>query len=291
MGPRVVGLAAAQVNFLVTIYFASKVGSSTISNLNYAWLLAGLPLALFGMALSTAVFPRLASHAADEDMASLTETVSRVLRIIMFLTVPAALGLALLRNPATVVLLQRGEFTPGDAAVTAAALGFYCLGIVPQAGIEIHSRGFYALGDTRTPVALAVVAVALNFGLSAVLWEQYEYRGLAFALSLSSWLEWTLLYGLYLRRTHTSAASDLAAMSRFALCAAAMTLFLAIALLPLNDATRTQQAVIAVAGGISGAAVYAGMANWLGIEELREAVTRLGSRVRRTVEPEPEGLA
>ena len=286
MGPRVVGLAAAQVNFLVTIYFGSKVGSSTISNLNYAWLLAGLPLALFGMALSTAVFPRLAGHAADEDMASLTETISRVLRVIMFLTIPAALGLALLRSPATVLLLQRGEFTSADAAITAAALGFYCLGIVPQAGIEIHSRGFYALGDTRTPVILAVLTVALNFILSALLWEEYEYRGLAFAVAASSWLEWALLYALYLRRTGASAAADLSAIARFALCGAGMTLFLALAFLPFDDATPSQQAVIAVAGGIAGAAVYAGMAHWLGIEELREAVSRLGGRLGRTPAPE-----
>jgi putative peptidoglycan lipid II flippase len=273
MGPRVVGLAAAQVNFLVTIYFGSKVGSSTISNLNYAWLLAGLPLALFGMALSTAVFPRLADHAADEDMASLTETISRVLRVIMFLTIPAALGLALLRSPATVVLLQRGEFTPGDAAITAAALGFYCLGIVPQAGIEIHSRGFYALGEVRR---------------GALLWKEYEYRGLAFAVSVSSWLEWALLYVLYLRRTGASAATDLAAIARFALCGSVMALFLALAFLPFSDATRTQQAVIAVAGGIAGAAVYAGMAHWLGIEELREAASRLGGRLGRSSIREPE---
>lgn len=281
MGPRVVGLAAAQVNFLVTIYFGSKIGSSTISNLNYAWLLAGLPLALFGIALSTAVFPRLAGHAAEEDMAALTATISRVLRVIMFLTIPAALGLALLRFPATVVLLQRGEFSSTDAAITASALGLYCLGIVPQAGIEIHSRGFYALGDTRTPVVLAVMAVSLNFFLSAVLWQRYEYRGLAFAVSASSWLEWAMLYVLYLQRTGASAAADLAAIARFAVCGAVMALFLAVGLGAVDSGGPSQEAVIAVAGAVAGGAIYAGMANWLGIEELREATSRVGARFRR----------
>lgn len=281
MGPRVAGLAAAQVNFLVTIYFGSKIGSSAISNLNYAWLLAGLPLALFGIALSTAVFPRLAGHAAEEDMAALTATISRVLRVIMFLTIPAALGLALLRFPATVVLLQRGEFSSTDAAITASALGFYCLGIVPQAGIEIHSRGFYALGDTRTPVVLAVMAVSLNFFLSAVLWQRYEYRGLAFAVSASAWLEWAMLYVLYLQRTGASAAADLAAIARYAVCGAVMALFLAIGLGAVDSGGSLQEAVIAVAGAVAGGAVYAGMANWLGIEELREASSRVRARFRR----------
>ncbi len=290
MGPRVVGLAAAQVNFLVTIYFGSKIGSSAISNLNYAWLLAGLPLALFGIALSTAVFPRLAGHAAEEDMAALTHTISRVLRVIMFLTIPAALGLALLRFPATVVLLQRGEFSSADAAITAAALGFYCLGIVPQAGIEIHSRGFYALGDTRTPVVLAVMAVALNFFLSAVLWQRYEHEGLAFAVSVSSWLEWVMLYVFYLQRTGASAATDLAAIARFAICGAVMALFLALGLGLVDSGGRLHEAVIAVAGAVAGAAVYAGMANWLGVDELREAVSRVAGRFRRGGGATPEEL-
>ena len=159
MAPRVLGLAAAQANFVVTTtFFASKVGTSAISGLTFAWLIASLPVALFGIALSTAAFPTLAEHEAAGDRRSLLETVSRVLRTILFFSIPAALGLAFLREPATMVLLERGAFGASDTAITSAALGFLCLSIVPQAAIEIHSRGFYALGDTRTPVLLTVGA-------------------------------------------------------------------------------------------------------------------------------------
>jgi len=278
MGPRVVGLAAAQFNFVVTGFFASRVGASAISQLTYAWLLAGLPLALFGMALSTAVFPTLAGHAADEDMDSLVQTVSRVLRLIMFLTVPAAIGLAVLRDPATIVLLEHGEFTRIDSIITASALGWYCLGIIPQAGIEIHSRGFYALGDTRTPVALAVGAVVLNLALSAFLWEEYGHEGLAFAVATASWFEWALLYWLFVRRTGAETAADLRAIGLVALCGAGMALFLAISLAPLDLGTWRENLVVAVAGAIAGGAVYGALANALGIEELREAVARVTSR-------------
>ncbi len=281
MGPRVIGLAAAQFNFVITGIFASKVGSGAISQLTYAWLLAGLPLALFGMALSTAVFPRLADHAADEDLESLRVTVSRVLRVIMFLTVPAALGLAMLRHPATVILLQRGEFTAGDAALTASALGFYCLGIVPQAGIEIHSRGFYALGDTRTPVILAVTAVGLNFVLSALLWDRFEREGLAFSVSAAAWFEWSMLYWRYSRRTGASVLGDLETFARIALCGAVMAFALALLLWPLDHGSRADQLLVALAGAAAGTAVYAGMAHWLGIPELREATERILARVRR----------
>jgi putative peptidoglycan lipid II flippase len=279
MGPRVIGLAAAQFNFVVTGFFASKVGASVISQLTYAWLLATLPLALFGMALSTAVFPRLADHAADEDMESLRVTISRVLRVIMFLTIPAALGLAILREPATVVLLERGEFTRFDSLITASALGWYCLGIVPQAGIEIHSRGFYALGDTRTPVILAVSAVVLNLVVSALLWQRFEHEGLAFSVSLAAWCEWTALYLLYVRRTGASAAADLRAIGVVALAAGVMALFLAVTLSPLDLASWRDNLVVAFAGGVAGAAVYAGMANWLRVPELRTALEQLSARL------------
>lgn len=282
MGPRVIGLAAAQFNFVVTGFFASRVGASAISQLTYAWLLATLPLALFGMALSTAVFPRLADHAADEDIEALRETISRVFRVIMFLTVPAALGLAILRVPATVVLLERGEFTRLDSLITASALGWYCLGIVPQAGIEIHSRGFYALGDTRTPVFLAVGAVLLNIVVSAGLWHRYHHEGLAFSVSAAAWFEWSLLYVLYARRTGAETAGDLKALGLTAVCGAAMAFFLALALSPLELSTWRENLVVAVAGAAAGAAFYAAVASWLRVPELTEAVDRVRAKVGRT---------
>jgi putative peptidoglycan lipid II flippase len=293
MGPRVVGLAAAQFNFVITTYFASKIDDRAIANLSYAWLIVTLPLALFGMSLSTAVFPRLAEHVADGDLDALRATVSRVLRMIMFLTVPAALGLALLREPATTLLLQRGEFTPGDAAVTASALGFYCLGLVPQAGIEIHSRGFYALGDTRTPVIFAVLAVVANLVLSALLWDRFEHTGLAFAVSAASWIEWSLLFYFYVQRTEASPLLDLEALGRFAICGAAMTLFLALAFIPFDSTTRTDEALIALSGAVGGAAVYAACAAWFRIPELGESARRFralvgGGRPRRSRLDQPD---
>ena len=91
------------------------------------------------------------------------------------------------------VLLERGAFGASDTAITSAALGFLCLSIVPQAAIEIHSRGFYALGDTRTPVALAIASMLLNILLSALLVGPLELKGLALALSVSAIAEFVLL--------------------------------------------------------------------------------------------------
>jgi putative peptidoglycan lipid II flippase len=199
----------------------------------------------------------------------------------MFLTVPAAIGLAMLRDPATIVLLEHAEFTRIDSVFTASALGWYCLGIVPQAGIEIHSRGFYALGDTRTPVALAVAAVVVNLVLSGLLWGRYGHEGLAFSVSAASWLEWAVLYRLYAQRTGASVAADLRAMATVAVCGAGMALFLAVGLAPMEQGSWDENLVVAVAGAAAGAAVYAGLANLLHVEEIGEAVRRVNARFSR----------
>ena len=193
----------------------------------------------------------------------------------MFLTIPAALGLILLREPVTALLLQHGAFRPEDTHATALALGFFCLGLIPQAGIEIHSRGFYAIGDTRTPVIFAVVAVGLNLVLSAILFGPFETSGLALAVSLAAWLEWGLLYWVYLGRTGASAAADLDAGARYLFCAAAMMLGLALGFITYDADSVVDHAVQALFGGAAGLLLYLGMAMWLRVPELDGALGRV----------------
>ena len=281
MGPRVLGLAAVQLNLFVTVFFASRLGSSELANVTYAFFIAQLPLALFAMALSTAAFPRLADLAADDDMAALRDTISRVLRFILFLTIPAAIGLALLREPVTRVLLERGEFTSADTTMAALAVGWYCLGIVPQAGVEIHSRGFYALGDTRTPVILTGLNLLVNAILSAILWQEFELAGLAFAVGVASWVEWLLLYHLYARRAEADTKEETTYIGAYAFAAGAMAIFLALAWWLLDFDTGARSAVGAIALGGAGAAFYFALSNWLGLPEAREAAHRARALLRR----------
>ncbi len=152
MGPRVIGLAAFQLNFVIATFFASTVREGAISAVNYAWLVVMTPLGLFGMAISTAVFPRMAEQAARSEE-ELQSTLSRSLRLILFLTVPAGIGLMILAKPITAFLLQSGAFSASSTDLVVSALVFYSIGLFAHAGIEILSRGYYAMSDTRTPVA------------------------------------------------------------------------------------------------------------------------------------------
>lgn len=284
MAPRVVGLAAAQLNFLITTFFASQVSDAAINNLNYAWLVAGLPLAIFGMTISTAIFPTLAEQNADGDFTALNHTVSRALRTIMFLTIPASVGLLLLREPVVVTLFEHGKFTGADTDQVASALGWYCLGIIPLAGIEIHSRGFYALGNTRTPVIFAAAAVAVNLVLSSVLWSRFEHQGLAFSISATAWAEWLGVYWFYHRSTGAGVREDLDAFARFLLCAAFMGLALAVTFFFLDADGWVHGAVLTFGGAAAGALFYYGFAVWLNVPDLAsqlDQVQRILARFRR----------
>jgi putative peptidoglycan lipid II flippase len=210
MLPRMAGLAAAQANFIVAIYFASQLGDETISALNYAWLLAMMPMALFGVSIATAVFPTMAEQAATDSFDHLQSTLYRSLRYILFLIIPASVGLILLREPLVSLLLQRGQFTASATDMTASALLFYSIGLFAHSGLEILSRGFYALRDTRTPVALALLSMVLNLLFSLALKGPLEQDGLALAMSLATAIEATLLFIILVRKMGGADAGSLA---------------------------------------------------------------------------------
>jgi putative peptidoglycan lipid II flippase len=192
MGPRVIGLAAFHLNFVVATILASTAGTGAIASVNYAWLIVMTPLGLFGMAISTAAFPRMAEQAA-RDPTELRDTVSRALRLILFLTIPASVGLVVLARPITAFLLRSGAFDASSQGMVAGALALYAVALFAHSAIEILSRGFYALSDTRTPVALAVVSMVINLLLSLAFVWTFGVRGLAAALSVATIVEFVLL--------------------------------------------------------------------------------------------------
>ncbi|MFQ5879646.1 MAG: murein biosynthesis integral membrane protein MurJ [Dehalococcoidia bacterium] len=283
MLPRTVGLAAAQANFVVAIFFASRLGDETISALTYAWLLATMPLALFGMAISTAVFPTLAEQAAADSTEALRRTIAASLRFILFLTIPASIGLVLLREPLVALLLERGAFTAASTDITASALAFYSAGLFAHATIEILSRGFYALGDTRTPVAMAVLSMVLNLLLSLALVGPLEHNGLALALSAATIIEACLLYVRLQRRLGGLEAGHLANfLVRTGAAAALMAGVVAPFVLgvdaanPFGSSTAWESLLVVVVASALGAAVFFVAAALLRCEEAWRVGQRLG---------------
>ena len=258
MVPRALGLGAYQLNLLVVLYFASGV-SGGYAALNYALLLSNLPLGIFAFTISSAAFPALAEHVAADRRDQMKATLARSFRSILYLTVPASVGIIVLREPIVRLLFERGAFTETSTAATAYAVQFYAISLAAQASTEIMARAFYAMADTRTPVLVAGAAIAANLALCWALVGPLQQGGLALALSIAAIGEGTALFVLLRRRLagfgDGRLAVHLAKISGAALLMG-VALWLVLLLLPLGAASGLLLlALVALSIGL-GAAVY-----------------------------------
>ncbi|MEX2228064.1 MAG: murein biosynthesis integral membrane protein MurJ, partial [Dehalococcoidia bacterium] len=282
MGPRVIGLAASQANFVVLVFFASFVSDPAISAINFAFLVMMMPVGVVGMAISTAAFPTLARQAASQQFTALRESLSAALRSILFLAVPASVGLIVLAGPSIRLLFERGEFDASSTALVTSALTVFALAIAAHSAIEILSRGFYALSDTRTPVQFAVSAMALNIVLALLLISPFGLRGLAGAASIAAIFESLLLAYVLRRRLGGFGRHGVwRSLSRTLVASAVMAEVLVLLRLLFGaggvSAATTGGAFVHVAGaGVLGLVTYLGVSWVVNREEFDALFTRVG---------------
>jgi putative peptidoglycan lipid II flippase len=199
MGPRVLDLATFHFMLLVTTNLGSRLGEGSVSALEWGWGFMQLPETMIGTALGLVALPTLAGLARRNDVVGLRSTLSGALRVVVLLTVPAAVGLILLGRPLLAVLYQRGAF---DAAATEAvyiAVRFYAVGLVGHASLELAARAFFAQQDTVTPLIIAVGAALLDVALALSLMRPLGHGGLALANAIAISVEVVVLL-LVLRR-------------------------------------------------------------------------------------------
>lgn len=204
MLPVAFGISLAQINLLVNqSYLASTLPQGSVNALTLASRVELVPV-MFAISLGITLLPNLSRYAAVRDMESFRRSFSDALRAVLFVTIPASLGLLLLSEPVVEVLFQHGAFGGTATIVTASALLYYSIGITGYAAYEIIARAFYALSDTRTPVVIGiislVVGIVLNFVLTRIFSGPHGVggeRGLALAYSLTGLLNaWLLLAAL-----------------------------------------------------------------------------------------------
>ncbi len=202
MGPRVVGLGVTRVNFWVNANLASAFGEGAVSALDYAMRVMLLPLGVVAQAVGIAAFPTFSELVAKGETDTVRHTLAATLRGVLYLALPASVGLVLLRVPIVQLLFERGEFDSRSTDSVAWALAFYAIGLVGHAGLEIVVRAFYALHDTKTPVLIGSAAMTLNVLLSIGLSRWFEqlgwmpHGGLALANSLATLVETAALLWL-----------------------------------------------------------------------------------------------
>jgi putative peptidoglycan lipid II flippase len=207
MAPRLFGVAAVQLNFWVTTRLASGMAKGSVTGVSLAFTIMLLPQAIIGQAVAIAALPTFSAQYALGKFSELRTSLASSLRGILFLALPATVGLIFLRQPIVALMFEYGDnFDARSTQIVAWALLWYAAGLVGHCLVEIFSRAFYALHNTLIPVVVGVLAMALNIGLSFTFAGWFErlgwmpHGGLALANSLATGLEGAVLWALMRNR-------------------------------------------------------------------------------------------
>ncbi len=205
MGPRLLGVAFIQLNFMVNYNLSSHLGDGPLSAINNAFTLMMILEIVIAQSIAIAAFPTFSAQVANGKIGEMRSSLTSLLRGLLFLTIPASVGMVLLRVPIVSIVFQYGRFDATSTQLVSWALLFYGIGLVGFSVVEIVSRAFYALHDTKTPVFVGVVTMIINIGLSFLFlnlfprWGWMPHGGLALSMTTASFLEMAILL-FYMRR-------------------------------------------------------------------------------------------
>jgi putative peptidoglycan lipid II flippase len=273
MTPATLGLAAAQINIFISSNFASE-EPGAVSWLLYAFRVLYVPIGLFGVAIGTVATTGLARAAARNDTADLQGTLRSSLRMLLFLTVPASAGLAVLAKPIVRLLYERGKFGLLDTHSTAIALALYGVGLVGYTGVKVLAPAFYALDTPRIPLLGSAVAVSTNLIVILLLHDALGFRAIALGTTLGALGNVAVLLAAFERRVGGLRRHGLGgALLRMAAAAAVMAVASYGSYVVLEGWLGTQGAWVKLVTGLVpvllGVPVYFGAARLLRVDEVR----------------------
>jgi putative peptidoglycan lipid II flippase len=284
MVPRLLGLAFVQLNFWVNIWLAFRLSEGSVTGVWVAFALMLMPQALIAQSIAIAALPTFSAQYAQNKLNDMRSSLASSLRSVVLLSLPAALGLIILRQPLVELLYQRGEFTARSTELVAWALLWYAVGLVGHSVVEIMVRAFYAMHDTKTPVLIGIVAMSLNVVFSVLfiaLFARLEWMphgGLALANSLATILEMVgLLYFMRGRLKGLNGHRVFVGFGKAAIATFAMSLVL---FAWMNQVINQPAWIILIGGAVIGAGVYGIMVLALGVEEAKGLLSSAGNYVR-----------
>jgi putative peptidoglycan lipid II flippase len=285
--PRVIGLIAYQVNFIVITSFASLLGVGAISALNYAYQVMMLPHGVFAISVATVIFPAMARQYAARDFAALKMTLGDALRPLLFLTLPASAALMILARPIVQTLFQFRSFSEESTALVAQVLPYFAAGLIALAIVETTTRAYYAMHDTRTPLIASGLTIAINIVAAWLLAPRLGDRGLAASISVTTGLEMLILLAVLRRRIGPFDAAVWRSFVKSVLATGAMAAVLLLIrdrLIAVTDPrggkSPWQVAIFLFAVGV-GLYTYLAAAWYLKAQELTELAQRFGGPLRR----------
>lgn len=194
MLPALFGVSVSQINLMLDTILASFLPTGSISWLYYSDRLTELPLGVFGIAIATVILPSLSRQRAGDSGEQFSETLDWAIRSVLWIGLPASVGLVLLAEPILITLFEYGALEPGDVAMSALSLRAYCLGLLAFMLVKVLAPGFYARQDMRTPVRIGIKAMIANMVMNLLfviplymIWN-IGHMGLALATSVAAWL-------------------------------------------------------------------------------------------------------
>ena len=253
MAPALVGAGVTQLNVSIDIIIGTLLPAGSVSILYYADRVNQLPLGVIATAAGTALLPAITKNIALGQESEAMAALNRAMESVLMLTLPAAIGLSVAAKPVIDVLFVRGVFTEHNAILTGHSLAAFALGLPVFALIKIFTPGFYARGDTMTPLKIGLAAVALNLGLNLLFMHPLKAVGPALATSLSSAFNAVLLLAILRKRGHFT-FDELARhrISRTLFCGALMAVSLDLTrrLLPCVKTSIPEFLLLTLVGGI-----------------------------------------
>lgn len=199
IAPAALGAGVAQINLFIDLIIASQFDSG-VSYLYYADRISELPLAVIGIAVGTALLPLLSRQIREGKREESFRSQNRAMELALFLSLPAAIAIAIIAQPIISVMFERGKFTEADTIATFHTLIAFSLGLPAFILVKILAPAFYANQDTKTPFKIATTCIGVNLILNLLLMIPLQYVGMALATSLASWLNVTLMARTLLAR-------------------------------------------------------------------------------------------
>jgi len=229
MLPRLFGIGIGQINLLIDTRFATaaRMPAGSLAALYVADRVMELVLGGYAIAVATAILPMMSHQAAAKDFESLKKTLSFSVRIVAFITIPAALGLMVLREPIIRVLFQHGQFVAESTRLTARALLYYAIGLPALATVKLVVPAFYSTRDTKTPVIVASISLVLNIVLNIVFLEFFFNKvkngGPALATALATFFDFFALLIIFRLRYGPMGTMEIfRSFAKVSLCAGIM---------------------------------------------------------------------
>ena len=198
--PALLGVSVAQINILINTVLASFLVTGSVSWLYYSDRLMEFPLGVFGLALSTAILPHLSRKYTENSPGDFSRTLEWGTRWALLISIPSTVGLIILAQPMVSTIFYHGDFTENGVNMTVLSLIAFSLGLTPIVMVKVLSAGFFARQNTRTPVRIAMIAVAINIVFSLILVLPYKHVGLALATSISAFSNVLMLLVVLLRQ-------------------------------------------------------------------------------------------